>query len=66
MVVLAGNTAHFAVYYDETLPNGLALANAIRGGCEADLNTLAGIWVGTPTTLHWVELPASTGVRSCS
>ena len=48
MVVLAGNTAHFAVYYDDTLPNGLALANAILGRCEADLNTLAGIWVGTP------------------
>ncbi len=48
MIVLAGNTAHFTVSYDDTLPNGLALANAILARCEADLNTLAGFWVGTP------------------
>jgi hypothetical protein len=48
MLVLRGNTAHFSVYYDDTLANGIALADAVLAHCEPDLTTLAGIWVGTP------------------
>ena len=53
MIVPGGSTAHFNVSYDDTLPNGQALANDALARCEADLTTLAGIWVGTPVPTNF-------------
>ena len=37
MMIVAGQTAHYVVSYDDSLSNGAALANAILGQCEQDL-----------------------------
>ena len=48
--VRQGSTAHFVVFYDQSLgPNGPVLADAVLGRCEADYNSLEG-WFGNIST----------------
>lgn len=47
MLVVRGTTAHFTISYDDVLPNGITLADAVLAACEADRTTLAGLWIGT-------------------
>jgi hypothetical protein len=57
-----GSTAHFTVCYDNTLPNGPALAQAVVGRCEQDLSSLAAFWTGTtPPTGIEVSIVAGGG-----
>jgi hypothetical protein len=46
MMVVAGQTAHYVVSYDDSLSNGLVLANAILGQCEQDLSALSALYGG--------------------
>lgn len=46
MMVVAGQTAHFVVSYDDSLSNGDALAQAILGRCEQDLSALSTFYGG--------------------
>jgi hypothetical protein len=50
MMVVAGQTAHFVVSYDDSLSNGAALAQAILGRCEHDLSTLSTLYGGIMPT----------------
>jgi hypothetical protein len=45
MMIVAGQTAHYVVSYDDSLSNGAALANAILGQCEQDLSALSALYV---------------------
>jgi hypothetical protein len=45
-MIVAGNTAHYVVSYDNSLSNGLALADAILARCEQDLNALSALYGG--------------------
>ena len=40
-----GQTAHYDISYDSTLPNGLALANSLMAACEQDFALMKG-WFG--------------------
>jgi hypothetical protein len=44
MLVPAGNTANFAVFYDTAAPNGAALAADVLNRCESDRTKLGAIW----------------------
>ena len=46
MMIIAGQTAHFVVSYDDSLSNGAALAQAILGRCEQDLSALGTLYGG--------------------
>jgi len=46
MMVVAGQTAHYVVSYDDSLSNGAVLANAILGQCEQDLSALSALYGG--------------------
>jgi hypothetical protein len=43
-----GSTAHYTVCYDDTLPNGAALAATVIANGEQDFATLEAIWTGFP------------------
>ena len=45
-MIVAGQTAHYVVSYDDSLSNGAALANAILGQCEQDLSALSSLYGG--------------------
>ena len=46
VMIVAGQTAHYVVSYDDSLSNGAALANAILGQCEQDLSALSALYGG--------------------
>jgi hypothetical protein len=46
MMIIAGQTAHFVVSYDDSLSNGNALAQAILSRCEQDLSALSTLYGG--------------------
>lgn len=46
MMIVAGQTAHYVVSYDDSLSNGLALADAILARCESDLSALSTLYGG--------------------
>jgi len=65
MMVLRGQTAHFAVYYDDALANGIALADAVLAGCESDLAQLSAFFGGImAASAYTVNLQAGVGSAS--
>jgi hypothetical protein len=46
MMIVAGQTPHYVVSYDDSLSNGAALANAILAQCEQDLSALSALYGG--------------------
>ena len=46
MMIIAGQTAHFVVSYDDSLSNGNALAQAILSRCEQDMSALSTLYGG--------------------
>jgi len=70
MMIVAGQTAHYVVSYDDSLSNGAALANAILGQCEQDLSALSALYGGImpaaaslPFQVSLVPGGGGTGVR---
>jgi hypothetical protein len=70
MMVIRGQTARFVVWYDTTLVNGTALADAVLGGCENDLDRMSNLFGGllpNPASLPFtVNLQAGAGSASHS
>jgi hypothetical protein len=46
MMVVRGQTANFVVSYDDTLANGVALADAVLARCEPDLAAVSALFGG--------------------
>ena len=67
MLVVRGTTTHFTISYENTLPNGLAMANAQFASCEADWTTLEGLWapMAAPSSFQ-VTIVAGSGGASTS